>query len=184
MQGTRPTLIIVSGPPGSGKSTLARQLSQHLGLPHCARDTIKQGQIWHDTSPIDTPQDANLACNQAFRDIVSRHLQHGVSHVCDAAFQHHVWQPFLATWHTQAHIKVIICHIDEPLRLQRLHQRLAAEPQRSAAHADAAYLHNISQHSPFQVLTTAYPTLVVDTQTPTYAPAIDAITTWVRLPIQ
>jgi hypothetical protein len=90
----------------------------------------------------------------------------------------------LATWHTQAHIKVIICHIDEPLRLQRLHQRLAAEPQRSAAHADAAYLHNISQHSPFQVLTTAYPTLVVDTQTPTYAPAIDAITTWVRLPIQ
>ena len=81
---TRPTLIIVSGPPGSGKSTLATRLSQHLGLPHCARDAIKQGQAWHNAPLMETPQDAQLACNHAFREMVSLLLCHDVSHVCDA----------------------------------------------------------------------------------------------------
>ena len=141
---TRPTLIIVSGPPGSGKSTLATRLSQHLGLPHCARDAIKQGQAWHNAPLMETPQDAQLACNHAFREMVSLLLRHGVSHVCDAAFQHHVWQPFLAHWQPQARIKIISCAVDDPVRHQRLRQRLHAEPQRGDTHADAAYLATIT----------------------------------------
>jgi predicted kinase len=177
---TRPTLIIVSGPPGSGKSTLATRLSQHLGLPHCARDAIKQGQAWHNAPLMETPQDAQLACNHAFREMVSLLLRHGVSHVCDAAFQHHVWQPFLAHWQPQACIKIIICAVDDPVRHQRLRQRLHAEPQRGDTHADAAYLATIAHHPPFQTLNTDYPTLVVTTHTPDYSPTFSNIATWVH----
>jgi len=179
MPRTLPTLIIVSGPPGSGKSTLAMRLSQHLGLPHCARDAIKQGQVWHGVTPDADPAHAlQLACNQAFRETVALLLQHGVSHVCDAAFQHHVWQPFLDHWHPQARIKVIVCTVAETVRHQRLHHRLTNEPQRGHAHADATYLTNIAHHPPFQVLQTDHPTLVVATHTPTYNPPLAAIGAW------
>lgn len=180
MHTSLPMLVIISGPPGSGKSTLAARLSQHLGIPHCARDTIKQGQVWHRATHLGVAHDAHAACNRAFHDIVALSLRHGISLVCDAAFQHQGWQSFLATWQTQAHIRVLACHVDESLRRQRLLQRLHNEPQRHAAHDDQAYLADFSQHPPFHALHTTHPTLVVATHTPDYAPSFETLCAWVR----
>jgi adenylate kinase family enzyme len=40
---SRPTLIIVSGPPGSGKTTLAHEIARAVGCPAICRDEIKEG---------------------------------------------------------------------------------------------------------------------------------------------
>lgn len=37
--------VVVSGPPGSGKTTLARPLALALGLPHIAKDRIKESLL-------------------------------------------------------------------------------------------------------------------------------------------
>jgi adenylate kinase family enzyme len=42
---SRPTLIIVSGPPGSGKTTLAHEIARAVGCPAICRDEIKEGMV-------------------------------------------------------------------------------------------------------------------------------------------
>lgn len=39
---SRPTLVVVTGPPASGKSTIARELARELGMPFVSKDDLKE----------------------------------------------------------------------------------------------------------------------------------------------
>ena len=39
---SKPTYVVVSGPPGSGKTSLATELAKEMGLPLLAKDLIKE----------------------------------------------------------------------------------------------------------------------------------------------
>lgn len=39
---SRPTVVVVTGPPASGKSTIARELARELGVPFVSKDDLKE----------------------------------------------------------------------------------------------------------------------------------------------
>jgi predicted kinase len=65
---SRPTLVVVSGPPGSGKTTLARKLARTVGCPAICRDEIKEGMA-HATPNQDHRAKAGRTVLRAVRPL-------------------------------------------------------------------------------------------------------------------
>ncbi len=163
---TQPVVIVISGPPGSGKTTLAAALAQQLHLPWVSRDTLKQGMAWPHGFASDEPTTQNITCNRAFLHCIDQLIGHGVSVIADAAFQHAVWSTLIPVWQQSAQVLLVHCHIAESLRLQRLHQRLVAEPHRQSVHADQAYLAQTTPHADFQYYQSSSAMLDISTAAP------------------
>jgi cytidylate kinase len=54
---SKPSYVIVSGPPGSGKSTLAKPLAARIGLPLFSKDVVKEALMRSlDVADVDESQ--------------------------------------------------------------------------------------------------------------------------------
>lgn len=171
-----PTLIIVTGPPGAGKSTLALQLSAVLPCPLISRDAIRAGLTFGATL---TPDHASV--NRLFQSSVTQLLSHGCAVICEAAFQHPVWQSLPPDWQACARIVVICCHIDASTALQRITTRLHQQPWRGHIHHDQTYIDQLSQNAglndDFHYLHMPTPTYHVDTTQPV---DLTTLTQWIH----
>jgi predicted kinase len=173
---SRPTLIVVSGPAGSGKTTLAHRLAAAVGCPALCRDELKEGMVaaTPDFVPF-TSDPLTLRTYDLFFTTIRLFLEHGVTHVAEAAFQHSLWARGLEPLRSLAELRIVRCHVDPEVARIRAEQR-GWEQQSRAAHDDAGHF-AIDRF--FEPLTLDAPTLDVNTSN---ADPIDieAVVTFVR----
>ena len=173
-----PTLVIVSGPAGSGKTTLAHRLAARIGCPALCRDEIKEGMV--ATTPGFVPgisDPLTVRSYGLFFSAIRLFLEHGVTHVAEAAFQHANWERGLEPLLPLAMLRIVRCQLAPEIATSRAELRAREQPTR-AAHDDTGHL---SVKRPFEQIRLDAPTLDVDT-TNGYIPNLDAIAAFARTP--
>ena len=171
----RPTLVIISGPPGTGKTTLAHRLAGLIGCPALCRDEIKEGMIAANSGLVSEPSDQlDVSTYGLFFAAIRLFLQHGVTHVAEAAFQHENWARGLEPMRTLAELRIVRCQTASALAKARVQRRRLEQPSR-AAHDDS---HHISGEQ-FEHIRLGAPTLDVDT-TNGYRPELGAVARFLR----
>jgi len=109
----RPTLIVVSGSAGSGKTTLAHRLAAVVGCPALCRDEIKEGMVAATPGFIPATSDPlTVRTYGLFFTTIRLFLEHGVTHVAEAAFQHPAWARGLEPLRPLAELRIVRCHVD------------------------------------------------------------------------
>ena len=157
---SRPTLIVVSGPAGSGKTTLAHQLAAVIGCPALCRDELKEGMVAATPGFVPSASDPlTMRTYELFFETIRLFLDHGVTHVAEAAFQHAAWARGLEPLHPLAELRIVRCHVDRAVARARAKRRGREQPSRSA-HDDTAHF---AIDRPFDPLVLDVPTLDVDT---------------------
>jgi histidinol-phosphatase (PHP family) len=171
-----PTLIVVSGPAGSGKTTLAHRLASAVGCPALCRDEIKEGMVAATPGFVPATFDPLTRRTYSLFFVAIRlFLEHGVTHVAEAAFQHAAWARGLEPLGPLGKLRVVRCHVDPVVARSRATQRMREHPAR-AAHDDAGHF---SIERSFEPITIDAPTLDVDT-TDGYVPELDAVANFAR----
>jgi predicted kinase len=173
---SRPTLIVVSGPAGSGKTTLAHRLAAAVGCPALCRDELKEGMVAATPAFVPFTSDPlTLRTYDLFFTTIRLFLDHGVTHVAEAAFQHSAWARGLEPLRPLAELRIVRCHVDPDVARIRSEQRRREQPSR-AAHDDTGHF---AIERSFELLTFDAPTLDVNTSDadPT---EIGAVLTFVR----
>ncbi len=102
-------------------------------------------------------------------------LEHGVTHVAEAAFQHANWERGLEPLRELAMLRIVRCHVAPEIAQARAEYRGHEQPTR-AAHDDAGHF---SAQRPFEPIRLDAPTVDVDT-TNGYSPDLDAVVAFVR----
>jgi predicted kinase len=174
---SRPTLVIVSGPAGSGKTTLAHRLAAMIGCPALCRDEIKEGMVAATPDFIPGPSDPlTLRSYGLFFATIRLFLEHGVTHVAEAAFQHANWVSGLDPLRPLARLRIVRCHVEPAIARARAEQRRGEQYSRTA-HND---IEHFSVDRPFEPIQLDVPTLDIDT-TDGYRPDLDAIAAFARI---
>jgi predicted kinase len=175
---SRPTLVIVSGPAGAGKTTLAHRLAARIGCPALCRDEIKEGMVATMPGFVPGPSDPlTMRSYDLFFAAIRLFLEHGVTHVAEAAFQHANWKRGLEPLLPLALLRIVRCQVPPEIAHARADQRRHQQPTR-AAHDDTGHF---SVERPFEQIRLDAPTLDVDT-TNGYIPSLDAIAAFARTP--
>jgi predicted kinase len=163
---SRPTLVVVSGPPGSGKTTLAHEVARAVGCPAICRDEIKEGMAHATPGFVPGPGDAlTMRTLPAFFGVLELLLAAGVTTVAEAAFQDRVWRPRLAPLLSLARFRIVHCTVDPEVAFQRIVRRGAGSSVR-AAHADpgpADTADYVRRHLSFDRVSLDAPWIAVDT---------------------
>ena len=171
-----PTLVIVSGPAGSGKTTLAHQLAAMIGCPAICRDEIKEGMVATTPGFVPGPSDPlTVRSYGLFFAAIRLFLEHGVTHVAEAAFQHPNWERGLEPLLPLAMLRIVRCHVAPDVAQARAKYRQHKQPTR-AAHDDTGHF---SVERPFEPIRLDAPTVDVDT-TDGYNPDLEAVLDFVR----
>lgn len=135
----RPTLILVTGPGGSGKSTLAHRLAREIGCPVISRDELKEGMVAATPGFVPAPSDPlTLRTYGLFFDVIALLLEHGVTLVAEAAFQHDTWVRRLEPLRASAELRIIRCVVPAEVRRARAESRRQNSRTRGA-HDDVGY---------------------------------------------
>jgi predicted kinase len=173
---SRPTLVIVTGPAGSGKTTLAHRLAAMIGCPALCRDEIKEGMVAATPDFVPGPSDRlTMRSYGLFFATIRLFLEHGVTHVAEAAFQHANWVRGLEPLRPLARLRIVRCHVEPPIARARAEQRRGEQHSR-AAHDDIEHFSVDRQFEPIHI---DVPTLDIDT-TDGYRPDLDAIAAFAR----
>jgi predicted kinase len=159
---TRPTLVVVSGPPGTGKTTLAHELARAIACPAICRDEIKEGMVHAHGNGFEAAPGDPLTQRTfpLFFDVLRTLLHGGVTVVAEAAFQDRLWREGLEPLTGLAELRIVHCF-----------SRSAAE--RAAGRAKRAAHATRSGDDAFERLTLE-PAIEVET-TDGYEPDIPAI---------
>jgi predicted kinase len=166
-----PTLVIVSGPAGSGKTTLAHRLAATIGCPALCRDEIKEGMVAATPAFVPGPSDPlTVRTYGLFFAAIRLFLEHGVTHVAEAAFQHANWARGLEPLRPLAELRIVRCQVAPGIARARAEQRGQEQPTR-AAHDDIGHF---SAEPSFEPISLDAPILDVDT-TNGYSPDLDAV---------
>jgi predicted kinase len=173
---SHPTLVIVSGPAASGKTTLAHRLAETIGCPALCRDEIKEGMVAATQGFVPSPSDPlTMRTYDLFFAVIRLFLEHGVTHVAEAAFQHANWVRGLEPLLPLATLRIVRCQVAPAVARVRAAQRGHEQPSR-AAHDDTGHF---SAERSFDPIRLDAPTLDVDT-TDGYHPDLDAVLAFVR----
>ena len=169
--------MIVTGPAGSGKTTLAHRLAAMIGCPALCRDEIKEGMVAATPGFVPGPSDPlTVETYDLFFAAIRLFLEHGVTHVAEAAFQHANWVRGLDLLLPLATLRIVRCQVPAAIARSRAERRVRDQPSR-AAHDDTGHF---SMDRPFDPIRLDAPTLDVDT-THGYRPDLDAIAAFGRM---
>ena len=167
--------MVVSGPAGTGKTTLAHAIARAVGCPAICRDEIKEGMVHATPGFVPGPADElTRRTLPIFFWVLELLLRAGVTTVAEAAFQDRVWRPGLESIRDLARIRIVHCHVDADLALERMLRRRAESPSRRAHADDRARSHNA-----FERVSIDAPWLEVDT-TNGYIPGLSTIVAFVN----
>jgi predicted kinase len=85
---SKPTLIVISGPPGTGKTTLAHQVAAAVGCPEICRDEIKEGMAHATPGFVPGPSDPlTMRTLATFFDVIGLLIGRGSTVVAADAFR-------------------------------------------------------------------------------------------------
>jgi predicted kinase len=123
--GTRPTLVVVSGPAASGKTTLAHELAKAIPCPAICRDEIKEGMVHAHGATFEAAPGDPLTerAYPLFFDVLRVLLEGGVTVVAEAAFQDARWRKGLEPLMGLAEMRVVHCVTDPALAAKRFRSR-------------------------------------------------------------
>jgi predicted kinase len=166
----RPTLVVVTGRPGSGKTTLSRAMAGAMRCPTVSRDDLKEGLLFTGARYGATGGDVDWRVYAAFFETIDCMLNHGVTVLAEAAFQHALWAPKLEALQNCAMVRIVVCEVSPRLAYERIVERADRDPARARYHRDAS----VTVSQVYEVPRLAVPILGVDT-TDGYRPGFDVI---------
>jgi predicted kinase len=179
---TRPTLVLVSGPPGSGKTTLAHAVAPLVACPVVSRDEIKEGIVHAaggDRGAWGGP--VSKRTFEVFFATIRVLLDGGVTHIAEAAFRTDLSAPELAPFLAIARMRIVHCSVDIAIARSRIERR--AHTGARVAHPDDELLAALDDGSlafrMFDPPPLDVPVLHVDT-TDGYHPTLDEIVAFIN----
>ena len=133
---SRPTLVVVAGPPGSGKTTLAHALAAAIPCAAICRDEIKEGMVHAHRGDFETAPGDPLTQRTfpLFFEVLRTLVSGGVTLVAEAAFQDGLWRRGLESLLSCAELRIVNCRVDAALSYERATDR----GDRRLSHGDSA----------------------------------------------
>ena len=171
----RALVVFMSGQPGSGKSVLASKLAHEIGLYHFERDTLKHGIEY----TAGARGDRSKTIVPVYFAAMGRLADLGISMVADGALFKDKAAEQLAPIAKLADILIVHCQSRSAHErwLERERQTHGLELQ-----SDQKYLEHMAWVDEMTAapLDLPYPTLLVETDTPEYAPQLAEICDWIN----
>jgi hypothetical protein len=148
-----------------------------IGCPALCRDEIKEGMVAATPGFVHGPSDPlTVKTYDLFFAAIRLFLEHGVTHVAEAAFQHKNWARGLEPLLPLATLRIVRCQVPAAIARSRAERRIRDQPSR-AAHDDTGHF---GVERAFDPIRLDAPILDVDT-TNGYSPDVDAIAAFIRI---